>query len=175
MKKGFTLIELLVVVLIIGILSAVALPQYRKAVFRARMAEVLVNWDTIKKATQIAGMNEYYGSGAYIPKVLQAAGLDLQGGEWASQGAGWDDRWYSTDNWYYACSYSYSPPSFSKPYVYCGVTAQGGNTGSVKRIQLNYTMGGEERRQCVYVSSDKTQKAMCDALKGDGFSTIASS
>jgi len=53
MNKAFTLIELLVVVLIIGILSAIALPQYQKAVEKARAAEALSLASNLQKAIDV--------------------------------------------------------------------------------------------------------------------------
>ena len=63
-KNAFTLVELLVVVLIIGILAAVALPQYRKAVEKSKAMEALV----VLKAVAQAADAYYLANGSWPTK-----------------------------------------------------------------------------------------------------------
>ncbi len=83
-NKGFTLIELLVVVLIIGILAAMAMPQYFKAVERSRMSEAVTLMGNIaqaqqRKYLQINKYTENYSGLDVAPKGAQKDGFCTKG------------------------------------------------------------------------------------------------
>ncbi len=76
MQKAFTLIELLVVVLIIGILSAIALPQYQKAVIKTRFSTL----KSLVKSIAVAQEVYYLANNTYATS-FDDLDIDLPAGK----------------------------------------------------------------------------------------------
>ena len=68
-QKGFTLIELMIVIAIIGILAAIAIPQYQDYTIRAKVTEAIVAASPCKLA-----VSEYFSSFNGLPADTATAG-----------------------------------------------------------------------------------------------------
>lgn len=80
-NAGFTLIEMLVVVMIVGILSAIALPQYQDAVEKARVTEAMVTSKAIIDAIE---RHLQARPDDLVNNSNQISDVDLKGGSWTS-------------------------------------------------------------------------------------------
>lgn len=165
MKKGFTLIELLVVVLIIGILSAVALPQYTKAVEKSRATEAITLLGNLANAEEIYKMS----TGSYTGD-LSALDIQLPGVTSTATNT------ISTKNFKITITNPSTATGTSNSFVAVAERANNGNVISSGdnqySISLDISSTGTITRRCTKTKSTSDITSMCKSIANgdsDGF------
>lgn len=156
-KQAFTLIELLVVVLIIGILAAVALPQYQQAVMKARYTEIQNTVTSLAREFDL-----YYVANGVYPEMNWGQIMDALNTDFSqcSKGAAYLSCPSFTIDMYPLASGNKSLLGYSN-------TAQ---FGFVKWLEYSANPG---QRECLAQQNNTTANNMCKSLGGE-FSRVYS-
>lgn len=144
MKQGFTLIELLVVVLILGVLSAIALPNYSKAIERSRAAEAFTNGRIMLESANRA--LDLQPNKTPVRKDLD---VPISGGEWVNES-------------------TYKTPDFTYTLADGFVQIDRDLDGDGYTLKL-YTNADSRDGQRTCSGSGEEGKELCDSFVSSGF------
>ena len=156
MKRGFTLIELLVVVLIIGILSSVALPQYTKAVEKARATEGVQTAAALSRAIDIWLLENGGFPSSIVDGKEMGLTIELSGGEWV------DEQTYQTKN-FYANSVCTS--------AQCSIEIRTEPTLKYSFYLKKNNANGEWGKEC-YTQRTEIGNAICKSMVSQGYTYV---
>ena len=149
-KKAFTLIELLVVVLIIGVLAAIALPQYFRAVEKNYATEALINLSAMAEAAQLLALELGQGEmPTFDRSIMNLPGTVTNNSDGSTS--------ITTAHFRYKLGYSAGTP---RPIVTASRVKGGKTQFTIMQLPSNKSSGCHNN--CCWFFLD--QKQICEAL-----------
>ena len=156
MKQAFTLIELLVVVLIIGILAAIALPQYQKAVWKSRLSTIKALTRSLADAEEV-----YYMENGKYTNDFEALGVSAPAPSSSSMAS---NAHVGTSYYYYDWGQCKIATGGTNEYVDCTLYKNGANyIGQNIKFKHSEVMVGT---WCIAYTQDDLSTKICQLETG---------